>query len=431
MPSANDSGANHAGVPDPLPFAEFERVSRSLADAGAPFLIDGAWFPKYGTVGPPVWRGFFVVVSHPDAVLRAVAALVGLGYRTQFAVDFERYADPDNLPKSAEQFRDDSPSDLGIIKFLSGEDGGPVVQMLVCEPEAFAVVHEHGFTEEVTPGVPVHHSLPAGLEAAKRQYLDEDCPQSLPDVAILSAWWCGELEECVGSFLRRIRAARQDSRPSGQAEMRMVEDLHDALRDDGLSLVRYSALVAAMSRTGTRFIMDGHWTYEAGDRAPLGWYGWLHIGEGQEPARRTFAALGELGYAPEVEITAEEFGDPRLALRLVRRGIESTDGTRLMHFEHPDRPEAPINLGALPAAEFERDWEIAELDYLAPGLRVSVLNVFTNPALSPPERGANCAQHLVEVAHFDRLLNERGSDGLEEAMRHGLLRWVAAEHGHR
>jgi len=71
------------------------------------------------------------------------------------------------------------------------------------------------------------------------------------------------------------------------------------------------------------------------------------------------------------------------------------------------------------------------LDYLAPGLRVSVLNVFTNPALSPPERGANCAQHLVEVAHFDRLLNERGSDGLEEAMRHGLLRWVAAEHGHR
>ncbi len=119
-----------------------------------------------------------VLDPDPTAMRRAVAALVGLGYRPRAPVPFEDYADP---RKRASWLRDKG---LTVFSVFSDQHPATEIDLFVESPFDFERVYADADRFEVASGVEATFVSRADLIAMKRK---AGRPQDLKDVAELEA----------------------------------------------------------------------------------------------------------------------------------------------------------------------------------------------------------------------------------------------------
>lgn len=113
---------------------------------------------------------------------------------------------------------------------------------------------------------------------------------------------------------------------------------------------------------------------------------------------RTFAALGGLGYAPRVPVTAEGFGDAAQ-----RRRWTEEKGMVVLTFHSDQHRETPIDIFVNEPFDFDEEYRNALVEEIAPGIPVRILRLSTLLRL---KQDAGRPQDLADIAELRRLRGE-------------------------
>ena len=374
-----------AGNEGLLRFETFESVACALNDAGVDFVASGNWSLEYRYAGPPMWEGVFYVRSHPDTIVRVLAAFASLGYAPLHEVDAEVYADPRNLPDPEDFTSDDHPANIGCLKFLPGGGrGGPGVAVYVETPQEFRELNEDVELEEIVPGTPIRTE---DCDALFRELglLNNSCPQALADLACLSTTWWEELARAGCWYPGAPEPDPRVSKPArGRGPTRGGTPSSAAFDFTDLTLRRLAAVVRALNASRVPYFLNGAWRL-IGEHAvpgeyierehPLTWIGHVVIARDLEITRTTFAALAAEGWVPHDEwISPESFVDLSFVGVWTEEDAEGVCGPlRKFYFKNTLRPGPLLWLVSLDPMRFEGWYACAKVEEVEPSLPAVVL----------------------------------------------------------
>ncbi len=111
--------------------------------------------------------------------------------------------------------------------------------------------------------------------------------------------------------------------------------------------------------------------------------------------RRAFDALGSLGYAPRVPVTAEMLCDAEVRARLFRER-----GMVVLAFHSEAHAETPVDLFAAEPFDFESEHAAAMVLEIAPGVPVRVVRL---EALLEMKRAADRPQDRADIAELSAI----------------------------
>lgn len=117
---------------------------------------------------------------------------------------------------------------------------------------------------------------------------------------------------------------------------------------------------------------------------------------------RAFRALGRLGYAPRIPITAEQFADRAQRARWVRE-----KGMRVLNLFSDRHRETPIDVFVREPFPFEAAFAEAHRERIAPGVVMRFVDVRRLIAM---KRKAGRPKDLDDIAHL-RLLRKHDARG--------------------
>jgi hypothetical protein len=156
--------------------ASLEAIAAALNDAKVPYLIAGGVAVNAHGYGRLTQDLDLVIRLAPDVVLRAFAALAGLGYSPRVPVTAEGFSDP------AQRRRWTQEKGMLVLTFHSDRHRETPIDVFVNEPFDFDEEYQNALREDIAPGVPVRivrlSTLLRIKEAAGR-------PQDLADIAEL------------------------------------------------------------------------------------------------------------------------------------------------------------------------------------------------------------------------------------------------------
>ena len=110
---------------------------------------------------------------------------------------------------------------------------------------------------------------------------------------------------------------------------------------------------------------------------------------------RLFAALGTLGYAPRVPVTAPQVADPATRARWI-----AERGMVVLAFHSERHPETPVDVFMREPFDFASEHATARVAEIAPSVPVRIVRLAT---LLQMKEGAGRPQDLADVAELRRL----------------------------
>lgn len=169
-----------------------------------------------------------------------------------------------------------------------------------------------------------------------------------------------------------------------------------------MRLASVEAIVRALAREDVRYLVVGGLAVNA--------HGFLRFTKDIDlvvelvPANvlRAFAALGPLGYRPNVAVTAEQFAD-----ETTRAGWIRDEGMQVLQLWSDEHPETPIDLFVAEPFDFEAEHGRALVKPLHGDLPVRFVSLAT---LIRMKEAVGREQDRIDVEHL-RLLLEEGNDG--------------------
>lgn len=121
-----------------------------------------------------------------------------------------------------------------------------------------------------------------------------------------------------------------------------------------------------------------------------------------ESVRRTFEALGHLGYRPLVPVTADGFADARQRARWI-----AEKGMTVLNFHSDRHPETRVDVFVSEPFDFAAEHRLALVEEIAPGVPVHIVRL---AALLRLKEAAGRPQDLADVAEL-KLLHGDARDG--------------------
>lgn len=167
-----------------------------------------------------------------------------------------------------------------------------------------------------------------------------------------------------------------------------------------MKLASFEAIVRALEDAGVRYLVAGGLAVNA--------HGHLRFTHDVDLVIQlvpfnivsAFKALASLGYQPRIPVTAEQFSDEAQRGRWMRE-----KGMRVLNFHSELHRQTPLDVFVSEPFDFDREYDLAQKQELAPGLFVRFVSIPTLIAMK-------------ELA--DRPIDE-------DDIRH--LRWILEEHG--
>jgi hypothetical protein len=169
-----------------------------------------------------------------------------------------------------------------------------------------------------------------------------------------------------------------------------------------MKLASVQAIAGALNEARVPFIVAGGLAVNAHGFGRLTWDVDLVIRLDPDAIRRAFAALGSLGYAPLVPITADGFADPARRERWIRE-----KGMVVLSFHSEAHRETPVDVFATEPFDFVAEYERSLVQEVAPGVPVRILALDTLVRL---KRAAGRPRDNADLAEL-RLLHGDLGDG--------------------
>ncbi len=165
-----------------------------------------------------------------------------------------------------------------------------------------------------------------------------------------------------------------------------------------MKLKSVSAIVEALNTAEVRYIVVGDLALVA--------HGYLRftmdvnmvIQLEPENIRRTFKALGTLGYRPGVPVTAQQFGDAKNRDYWIRE-----KGMKVLQFWSDDLRETSVDVFVEEPFDFEKKYESALRKPLIGRLEVPVVNISTLIAM---KKDAGRPEDRIDVEYLRMRLDE-------------------------
>ena len=168
-----------------------------------------------------------------------------------------------------------------------------------------------------------------------------------------------------------------------------------------MKLASFEAIVEALNHAEVRFIVVG------GIAVIAHGYGRntedidLVIRLERTTITNAFAALQQLGYQPRVPITATQFADADLRSEWIR-----DKGMKVLRFQSDVHRETPVDLFVSEPFDFEKEYESAVVQEIAPGLAVRLVRL---EALLRMKTAAGRSQDLADVDELNLLHGRKSS----------------------
>ena len=159
-----------------MKLASLEAIARALNGAGVPYLIAGGVAVNAHGYGRLTQDLDLVIRLAPDIVLRAFAALAGLGYAPRVPVTAEGFSDPVQRRRWKEE------KGMLVLTFHSDRHRETPIDVFVEEPFDFDDEYRQALREDIAPDIPVRIVRLSTLLSLKQ---DAGRPQDLADIAEL------------------------------------------------------------------------------------------------------------------------------------------------------------------------------------------------------------------------------------------------------
>lgn len=165
-----------------------------------------------------------------------------------------------------------------------------------------------------------------------------------------------------------------------------------------MKLTSVEAITRALNEAGVPFIVVGGLAVNA--------HGYGRVTQDidvvlkLEPAtvRAAFVALGSLGYAPRVPVTADGFADPAQRARWI-----AEKGMTVLNFHSERHRETPVDVFVTEPFDFDREYGLALVEELAPSVPLRIVRLETLVRL---KEDAARPQDLADVAELRSLQGE-------------------------
>ena len=169
-----------------------------------------------------------------------------------------------------------------------------------------------------------------------------------------------------------------------------------------MKLASVQAVASALNGARVPFIVVGGLAVNAHGFGRLTWDVDLVVRLEPDVIRRAFAALGSLGYAPLVPVTADGFADPAQRQRWIRE-----KGMMVLCFQSDAHRETPVDVFVTEPFDFAVEHDRALVQDVAPGVPVRILALDT---LARLKRAAGRPRDDADLAEL-RLLHGDLGDG--------------------
>ena len=169
-----------------------------------------------------------------------------------------------------------------------------------------------------------------------------------------------------------------------------------------MKLASVRAIARALNGARVPFIVVGGLAVNAHGFGRLTWDVDLVIRLEPDVIRRAFAALGSLGYAPLVPITADGFADPAQRQTWIRE-----KGMMVLSFQSDAHRETPVDVLATEPFDFVAEHGRSLVQEVAPGVPVRILALDT---LARLKRAAGRPRDDADLAELRLLHGDLGDE---------------------
>ena len=169
-----------------------------------------------------------------------------------------------------------------------------------------------------------------------------------------------------------------------------------------MKLASVQAIANALNGARVPFIVVGGLAVNAHGLGRLTWDVDLVIRLEPDVIRRAFAALGSLGYAPRVPITADGFADPEQRRRWIK-----DKGMMVLNFYSDAHRETPVDVFVTEPFDFAVEHDRALVQEVAPGVPVRILALDT---LARLKRAAGRPQDDADLDELRLLHGDLGDE---------------------
>jgi len=114
-----------------------------------------------------------------------------------------------------------------------------------------------------------------------------------------------------------------------------------------------------------------------------------------DSVRKAFQALGEIGYAPRVPITAAEFGEAEERRRLIEE-----KRMQVLNFWSDQHRETPVDIFVSEPFDFAEEYAIAEIREVSPEVAVRIVSL---PTLFAMKKASGRLQDLADIDELSLL----------------------------
>lgn len=165
-----------------------------------------------------------------------------------------------------------------------------------------------------------------------------------------------------------------------------------------MKLSSFDAIVTALEAVGVRYLVAGGLAVNA--------HGYLRFTKDvdfvvqliPDNIERAFAALGTLGFRPNVPVTAEQFADP-----VVRNGWIREKGMQVLQFWSELHRETPIDMFVSEPFPFDEEYRRALVKPLHGTVSVRFVSI---PALIRMKEAAGRPQDHIDIEHLRMRLDD-------------------------
>ena len=166
-----------------------------------------------------------------------------------------------------------------------------------------------------------------------------------------------------------------------------------------MKLASFEAVVRVFEEAGVRYLVAGGLAVNAHGHLRFTHDVDLVIQLRPGNIGSAFRALATLGYLPRVPVTAEQFAD-----ETQRRAWIREKGMTVLNFHSDRHRETPLDVFVTEPFDFDREYESAQKQELAPGLRVRFVSI---PTLIAMKEVANRPIDGDDIRHLRWILEEQ------------------------
>lgn len=168
-----------------------------------------------------------------------------------------------------------------------------------------------------------------------------------------------------------------------------------------MRLATIEAVVATLNNAEVRYLVTGGLAVNAHGYLRLTMVIDLVIALDPDNVKPAFAALAEIGYQPNVPVTAEQFADAN-----TRQIWIEEKGMRVLNFFSDDHPETSVDIFVDMPFDFDKEWEQAIRAAVTPGVRASFASL---PTLIEMKEAVGRPRDLDDVQHLRWILEDQGN----------------------